>query len=192
MEMALPRADSLRGKKTNAGQPSSHMRPSMHSRPVSWTQTAPAPALLMGTPPPSASFCQKRPFPPTYQRSPSPPLRSWGLDLAQPFMHIRSRRYRNGIAWRLPSKTVIHLRPSAGKKKSGQVSLHAQMAAPCRGASNLIQKNITCPQWRPRTLIRNDAKFQSMFVSLTELFPETKNTYPLIPSKDGKLKKILL
>ena len=32
--------------------------------------------LLMGTPPPSASFCQKRPFPPTYQPSPSPPLRS--------------------------------------------------------------------------------------------------------------------
>ena len=39
---------------------------------------------------------------PAHQPSPSPPLRSWGLDLAQPFMHIRSRRYRNGIAWRLP------------------------------------------------------------------------------------------
>ena len=52
---------------------------------------------------------------PAYQPSPSPPLRSWGLDLARPFMHIRSRWYRNGIAWRLPSKTVIHLRPSAEK-----------------------------------------------------------------------------
>ena len=56
---------------------------------------------------------------PAYQPSPSPPLRSWGLDLAQPFMHIRSRRYRNGAAWRLPSKTVIHERPSA-RKRSGE------------------------------------------------------------------------
>ena len=63
---------------SHAGQPSSHMPPSMHSRPVSWTWIAPAPAL-----PPS---------PPAYQPSPSPPVRSWGLDLAQPFMHIRSRR----------------------------------------------------------------------------------------------------
>ena len=37
-------------------------------------------------------------------------------------MHIRSRRYRNGIAWRLPTKKIIHRRPSAekrcGKKKN--------------------------------------------------------------------------
>ena len=39
------------------------------------------------------------------------------MDLAQPFMHIRSRRYRNGAAWRLPSKTVIQKRPSARKKE---------------------------------------------------------------------------
>ena len=52
---------------------------------------------------------------PAHQPSPSPPLKSWGFDLAQPFMHIRSRRYRNGIAWTLPSKTVIHSRPSAGE-----------------------------------------------------------------------------
>ena len=32
----------------HAGQPSSHMRPSMHSRPVSWTWIAPAPALTDG------------------------------------------------------------------------------------------------------------------------------------------------
>ena len=44
------------------------------------------------------------------------PARPWGLDLAQPFVRIRSRRYRNAIAWRLPSKTVIHFRPSAEKK----------------------------------------------------------------------------
>ena len=205
------------------------------------------------------------------------------------------------------------------KKKLGQVSLHAQMAAPCWGAGQVrsactpkwkprvgaqvrsgqlacpdgspvlgrkqpYTKNITCPQWRPRigsrTLLVNltgnvavhqhvgmtfwqiflqssstmttggmlhaklprgsplrdlmyssaeptlvcrvvsprvlyrtslwlgrakvkvneghELWFETMpgfsrcFVSITELFPETKNTYPLIPSKDGKLKKILL
>ena len=63
---------------------------------------------------------------PAYQPSPSPPLRSWGLDLAQPFMHIRSRRYRNGAAWRLPSKTVIHERPSARKRGGGKKKNHLQ------------------------------------------------------------------
>ena len=54
-------------------------------------------------------------------------LKLWasrGLDLAQPFMHIRSRRYRN--AWRLPSKTVIHSRPSAGKRKKQPAAMYTE------------------------------------------------------------------
>ena len=43
----------------HAGQPSSHMRPSMHSRPVSWTWTSTTDGDT-----PSANFYQKRPFSP--------------------------------------------------------------------------------------------------------------------------------
>ena len=35
-------------------------------------------------------------------------------------LHIRSRRYRNGFAWRLTSKTVLHHRPTAAKKGRGE------------------------------------------------------------------------
>ena len=56
-----------------------------------------------------ASVRSTRPAP-AHQPSPSLPLKSWGLDLAQFF------RYRNGVAWRLPSKTILYYRPSARKR----------------------------------------------------------------------------
>ena len=39
---------------------------------------------------------------------------------------IRSRRYRNDIAWSLPSKTVMYYRPSGGKRCGGKKQLRYQ------------------------------------------------------------------
>ena len=75
---------------------------------------------------------------PAYQPSPTPPIRSWGLDLAQPLMHIRSRRYRNGAAWRLPSKTVIHERPSA-RKRSGEKTKKKKLWRQMRWRAHRLQ-----------------------------------------------------
>ncbi len=70
----------------------------------------------METPHLSASFSPKRPsslHPPVVSQ-PAPKELRLGFGLAP--LHIRSRRYRNGFAWRLPSKTVLYQRPTAGKR----------------------------------------------------------------------------
>ena len=45
---------------------------------------------------------------------PAPQELRLGFGLAP--LHVWSRRYRNGCAWRLPSKTVLYHRPTAGKR----------------------------------------------------------------------------
>ena len=54
--------------------------------------------------------------PPHTSRVPAPKEPRLGFGRVP--LHIRSRRYRNGSAWRLPSKTVLYHRPTAGKRSA--------------------------------------------------------------------------
>ena len=59
-------------------------------------------------------------------------------------MHIRSRGYRNGAAWRLPSKTVIHERPSARKRGGGKKKKSAHTLNP--NPTIAISKSVSIAQ----------------------------------------------
>ena len=86
----------------------------------------------METPHLSASFSLKPPsslHPPIVSQPPPKELRL-GFGLAP--LHIRSRRYRNGFAWRLPSKTVLYHRPTAGKKVRGKKKTNGRGCFDCQ------------------------------------------------------------
>ena len=67
---------------------------------------------------------------------------------------------------------------------SGQVSLHAQMAALCQGASNFIQKETLPARNEGHELwFETMPGFRRCFLPITEFFPAEESTHPLIPSK---------
>ena len=72
-----------------------------------------------GDTPSISQLHSEAPLPPRVPAVSQPAPKELRLGFGPAIMHIRSCRYRNGIAWRMPSKTVI-VKPSAEKRCGGK------------------------------------------------------------------------
>ena len=112
--------------------------------------STPAQAVPMGTPRPIIQLLSEAPLPPPGPPAVSEPAPKELRRGFSPALHAHptSRRYKNGIAWKLPSKTVIHSRPSA-RKRCGEKKMHVPKCSPVPSMSELcIQPlNFPCPNF---------------------------------------------